>query len=923
MKTHFLFLCLLISCIVSAQTAFTIDGFIKSKDDNLPLESASVYVLNEADSSLITYTISDSKGFFELKNKSNVTDLKLYISFIGFKTFTKSINLKNEELHLNSILLEESGLLEEVELSFEAPVLIKEDTLEFSASSFKTKDDATVEDLLKKLPGVKIGKDGKITVNGKEVKDIKVNGKSFFGDDPTIAIKNLTKEMIEKVQISDSKSTDQAFTGEAGDSESKSINLTIKEDKNKGVFGRVAAGGGTDEHYEFAGLVNAFDNERRVSVLIGGNDINSPGFSYGEISKMYGGGRSVWMTDNGSFSIDGMQFGGNNGITTSRNYGLSFADNISENLEFSLNYFGSESKQIGLTAANIQNILPTETFFTDLNINKSGENKNHNINANFEYKRDTTWFVSYRPSFNINNSEGIETTFEISSRNELDTTNLSNSSRNNSSKGTTFSNDLGITRKYGTKGAFVRLNYNNKFQWKEGERLNNSLVSIFGDNPSLNKIDQKSDIDNTIKNHTTTLTIRQPLKGKTWFLDYGIGYDLSNEESENMTNDLDETTSEYSLYNLNISNDFDFEVKTLTPFSKLVYKTKKSWASLTATYRNSQQIYEDRLRPEQNINKTYNDFLLNLRGNYKFSPSKSIYTSVNNRVSAPRINQVQTNEDLSNPLNIVVGNPNLKPTTRTNIYGNYNNYDMQKGTGFYAWVYGSVVQNDIVTKRTIDENLITRTTYENVSGNYSFNGSVSKSLDISLDSLKTIELSGELGFGASKRKGFINNDQFKTNTRNLSPELEVVYAVDDKFDVGIFYNYDWTYSKYSTNAIDNLTINTHKLGLETYIRLSKSLTWENDINYSYTPGISSNFQQDFWLWNATLAYDFMDEKAKLTLKVYDLLNQNINTSRNAYGTITEDIEELTLQQYFMLTFSWKFNTMGSKGESGNRMDYFH
>ncbi len=923
MKTKLLFLSLLISFFASAQTSFVIDGYIKSKDDNLPLESASVYVLNESDSSLITYTISDSKGFFELKNKSNAKDLKLYISFIGFKTFTKTINLNTPEFHLNSILLEESGLLDEVELSINAPILIKEDTLEFSAESFKTKADATVEDLLKKLPGVKIGKDGKITVNGKEVKDIKVNGKSFFGDDPTIAIKNLTKEMIEKVQISDSKTKDQAFSGESGDSESKSINLTIKEDKNKGVFGRVAAGGGTDDHYEFAGLVNAFDNNKRLSVLIGGNDINSPGFSYGEISKMYGGGRNIWTQDNGSFSIDGMQFGGGNGITTSRNYGLSYADNLSDNLEFTLNYFGSEAKQIGQTQANIQNILPTETYFTDLNSDKTGENKNHNISAKLEYKRDTTWFVSYNPSFNVNSSEGVQRTFELSSRNNIDTTNLSNSVRNTTNDGKTFSNNLGVTRKYGAKGAFVRLNYNNKFQWKDGERLNNSLVSIFGDNPVENKIDQKSDIDNTITNHYTSLTIRQPIKPKTLFLDYGLSYNYTIENAENNTNDFDETTNSYALFNQTLSSDFDFEVKTLSPFTKLVYKTKKVWTSLTATYRSSQQIYEDRLRAEQNIDKTYNDLLINLRGNYKFTPSKSIYASINNRVSAPQINQIQTNEDISNPLNIIVGNPNLKPTTRTNFYGNFNNYDMQKGRGFYTWIYGSVSQNDIVSNRTVDENLISRTTYENVSGNYSFNGSVNKLLDISLDSVKTIELSGELGFGASKRQGYINNDLYKTNTRRLSPEFEIVYAIDDKFDLGVFYNYEWSHSKYSTNTLDNLTINTHKVGFETYVRLSKNLTWENDINYSYTPGISSNFQQDFWLWNATIAYDFMDDKAKLTFKVYDLLNQNINTTRNAYGTITEDIEELTLQQYFMLTFSWKFNTMGPKVESDNRMDYFH
>lgn len=923
MKTTFLYFTLLISFFVQAQNSFIIDGYIHSEEDHLPLESASVYILNNADSSLITYTISNSKGFFELKNKTYAKEIKLYISFIGFKTFTKTLSLDGPEFHLEAIELRESGLLDEIELSIAAPILIKEDTLEFNAESFKTKDDATVEDLLKKLPGVKIAKDGKITVNGKEVKDIKVNGKSFFGDDPAIAIKNLTKEMIEKVQISDSKTKDQAFSGEKGDSESKSINLTIKEDKNKGVFGRVSLGGGTDKHYEFAGLINAFDNDKRLSVLVGGNDINSPGFSYGEIRKMYGGGRNVWMSDNGSFSIDGMQFGGGSGITTSRNYGVSFADNLSENLEFTLNYFGSEIKQVGKTKADRQNILPEDTYYSTFNSDKTGENKNHNISASFEYKRDSTWLITYRPTFNINETEGKENTFELSSLDQIDTTNFSKSSRDNSNKGKTFSNNLSLTRKYGNKGAFIKLKYNNKFQWKDGKRLNNSIVSIFGDQPNHTKIDQASDIDNTTNSHFTTLTIRQPLKSKTLFFDYGMSYNHTLDESLNNTRDIDETISTYALFNEALSNDFDFTIKTLTGFTKLVYRTKKTWINLTTTYRTSNQQVEDRLRPNQNIDKTYNNLLVSLRGNYKFGPSKSVYASINNRVNVPKIDQIQTNEDRSNPLNIIVGNPNLKPTSQTTFYANYNNFDMQKGSGFYAWIYGSTNQNAIVSKRTIDDNLISRTTYENVSGNYSLSGSISENIDVTIDSLRTIEFSGDLGFSSSKNQGFINGDRYKTNTNGLSPELEVTYSFEDKFDFGVFYNYDWSYSTYSTNILDNLTINTHNLGLDTYIRLSKNITWENTINYAYTPSLGADFQQDFWFWNSTVAYDFIDDKARLTFKVYDLLNQNTNTSRQAYGTVTEDLEELTLKQYFMLTFSWKFNTMGSKGETNHSMNYRH
>ena len=917
MKTKFFVLTLFLSLISFAQTSFVIDGYIHSNEDDLPLESASVYVLNASDSSLITYTISDAKGYFELKNKSFAKNIKLYISFIGFKTFTKNIALSKNEYHLNQIILEESGLLDEVELSVAAPILVKEDTLEFNAESFKTKDDATVEDLLKKLPGVKIGKDGKITVNGKEVKDIKVNGKSFFGDDPTIAIKNLTKDMIEKVQISDSKSKDQAFTGESGDSESKSINLTIKEDKNKGLFGRVSAGIGSDKRNEFAGLANMFNNNQRLSVLIGGNNINSPGFSYGEIRKMYGGARNIWVRENGSFSIDGMQFGGNSGISTSRNYGISFSDQFGDNLEFSFNYFGFENDNIDKTQSGRENILPNEIYFTKEQSQQDGESKNHNISVELEYKKDTTWFVTYKPSLNINKVNGFNQSTAFSSRNQSDTINKSTAIKNNENKGVTFSNEFNITRNYGNKGAFVKLNYVQSIQKQDGDKLDQSELLIL--NPIDDSIlrNQRTGSENRTTNHDVTFTLRQPLKAKTWFLDYGVSYKNTLNDIYSNTYDFNNTTLNHDIFNDQLSNNYDFTVKTLSPFSRLSYKSKKLNGSVTAKYLTIEQKLTDNLRPDSDFSKIYNAFLVNARGNYKMSPSKSIYMSLSSRNRPPQFRYIQTNENVSNPLNIIVGNPNLKPTNTTSLYGNFNNYDMQKGTGFYFWFYGSISQNAIVSKTVTDENLVSRTTYENTSGNYNLDGSFNKTFDIKLDSIHTFEFGGEIGFGKTKSKGYINNDFFETNINRLSPEIDVTFVVEDKFDIELYYSYEWSHTKYSTNALQNLSVNSHTLGIETYFKLSEHLSWENTIDYTYSPNVGSNFQQDFWMWNSSIAYEFMDEKAKLSFKVYDLLNQNINTSRRTFGTVTEDLEQLTLQQYFMVSLSWKFNTLGKKGEHDN------
>ena len=257
----------------SQNKEFKISGTVQAESDKLPLESATVYLERIKDSTLVSYTISDKNGKFSLEDKTTDESLMLYISYVGYKTYSQTIKIDKEEISLEPInLLVDSNALDEVLVKSRAPITIKTDTLEFNVKSFKTKKDANVEDLLKQLPGVEVDDEGKIKVNGKDVNKILVNGKPFFGDDPTITTRNLTKEIIEKVQITDTKTKAEAFTGEEGDKENKTINLTIKEENNKGVFGRVAAGAGTDERYEFAGMLNVFDNDQRISVLAGGNN---------------------------------------------------------------------------------------------------------------------------------------------------------------------------------------------------------------------------------------------------------------------------------------------------------------------------------------------------------------------------------------------------------------------------------------------------------------------------------------------------------------------------------------------------------------------------------------------------------------------------------------------------------------------------
>src|SRR5690554_2849009 len=385
---------------------FKVSGILIDKETQNPLEAATVFMETLRDSTLITYTISDRNGQFVLEGTSSVKNARVNISFVGYENFQREIEL-GPNTDLGNIPLSFSvSSLDEVLIKSRAPVTIKKDTLEFNVASFKTKKDATIEDLLKELPGVEVDLDGNIKVNGKDVSNVLVNGKPFFGDDPTIATRNLTKEIIEKVQVVDTETKAEAFAGEEGDRESKTINLTIKEENNKGVFGRIAAGGGTDERFEYAGLFNYFDNDRRLSVLGGGNNINSPGFSFGEIREMFGNARSMSRSSSGGFTVGDRSFGSGEGIVNSRIAGASYADVIKKNTDVTADYFYSGSNSYSDSKTQRENILPDRRYFNESESSSENETDRHAVNLGFDVKIDSTFLINIKPSFSYNKLKG-------------------------------------------------------------------------------------------------------------------------------------------------------------------------------------------------------------------------------------------------------------------------------------------------------------------------------------------------------------------------------------------------------------------------------------------------------------------------------------------------------------------------------------
>ena len=458
-----------------------------------PLEASTIYAESLRDSSLVSYTVSDQKGMFLLEGNTNLKEVNVYFSYNGYKPYYVKVELESKVDMGNVSLEEQAQELDAVlVVGDRVPITIKKDTLEFNADSFKTKPDASVEDVLKKLPGVEVDSDGKITVNGKEVNQVLVNGQVFFSNDPKVATKSLPKDIISKIQIMDTKTKTEEFTGEAGDGENKTINLTIKEDKNRGYLGRMAAGYGTDERYQLNGLLNYFNDKKRVSFIASSNNINNSGFSFDEIYDMVGNTNGGYSGARESGLIN--NFG--NGITTSSNLGTSYANSEKGEYKIDANYFFGYSDSYNDQKTSRENILPDSRYFTDNTSNFEGSTNSNRGAANIDYDVDETLRVTIQPSLSVNRTNSVNSNNSVSTDENGDLINRNDRISVNDGLQRNFSNRFGIMKKLDTIGKMITITFSND----NSENLNtanlNSYREIFGDDPSVETLDQLSEIDN-------------------------------------------------------------------------------------------------------------------------------------------------------------------------------------------------------------------------------------------------------------------------------------------------------------------------------------------------------------------------------------------------------------------------------------------
>lgn len=923
-KSFFLPLVLLFTSISFAQSTVNLKGKVVDQSTKLPIESATVYLTSVKDSSVVDYTITNKLGGFNFKVRKIDKPFLLKVSYISYQDFKEELLTLNADKDFGTIELKESvNELNEVVIKSEIPpIRIKKDTLEFNAASFKVGADANVEALLKQLPGVEITPEGKITVNGKEVNNILVNGKPFFGKDGKIATQNLPAEIIEKVQVVDTKTKSEEISGESGSSNEKTINLTIQEDKNKGLFGKVMVGSGSDKRYESSLLVNYFKGEQKVSVLASSNNINSVGFSMDEIFDNMGGGRnrSFYSNDDGSFGINSMTFGGNRGITRSNMLGVNYQDKWGKKVDGNGSYYFSNAETENTTRTDRINLIPDGRTFTNSNAITRNGSDGHNLSMDFEVKLDSTATIYISPNFQRNKA------FSKSSRNQI-TVNESQTELNNSTNEdysenefTTFGTEASFSKRFKKKNRGMSVNFETELQ-KKDDFVNTNSATLFADSTPDDIRNQNRFEKNN--NDFVKLEVRfgEPL---TDSLRLSLTSEITYRKIKNNLNtfDFDGITNNYDDFNDLQSNQTQSKATTFFPSTGLIINKAKTNGRINfgpefVTF----DARSNYLGSVTNRNKNY--VFPKVRGyiSHQMGKSKSIYTYYDFGVQLPQADQVLPVENLSNPLSTFIGNEDLKPTQRHNLYFSFNNYDYQSRSGYYLYS-GFNLSNDAVVSSTVfDDNFKSTTTYENVDLTYN------SYLGINWNqSHKKEKRTFRYGFGVSFNynfeKGLTNTVLYESRGFSMRPLVNMTWSIDELITISPSYRFALNTTNYKNYNFDNAQNFVHNGKIEITSYWPKKLVVGSDFGYTYNSNIATGYKKDFYLWNVSVGYNFFKDQFLAKVKVYDLLDQNLNSTRTITPTAIVDSENTVLKRYVMFSLTYKLEKFAGKkkNEGGFMID---
>lgn len=919
-------LILFIFCIpfIGQSQTLQLSGKIFEKETMQPLVGASVAI--KKNGKIISGTASNEKGLFEI-NRLLPDTYEVQFSSIGMKSKNTNVVLLKDK-YMGAIFLDKSNnALDEVKIEAnQIRVEQKGDTTSINAAAYKVNPDATAEDLVKKMPGITI-ENGTVKAQGEDVKKILVDGKEFFGDDANMALKNLPAEIIDKVQVFNRLGDQAQFTGFNDGNTDKTMNITTKTGRNNGTFGKIYAGYGTNDRYQAGGNLNIFKGDRRITVLGMSNNINQQNFSMQDLfggnasaPRMPmggggGGGRGGYRPPGMGGDMSNFFVGQQNGISTTNSIGINYSDKWGKKAIVSGSYFFNNSSTLTnqITDRTILIDEQTKQFYFD-STGSETNNYNNRFNLRLEYTFDSSNAIIYTPKFTFQNNQNISNQF---ASNELNDTSLLNSTRTYKdplNKGYTIGNNLLYRHKFHKEGRTISLNLSHDLNNRTNETNQYSDIIEIDTNNLYNSrsVKQRSNTETVSNTFAQNLTYTEPIN-KTAQLQLSYALSVNKNLTEKFTNGYNIISQEYSIIDSLLSNKFD---NTITSHrSNASINVNKEKYSLTFGLTHQYLTIASLQTFPQNLtfDKSYTNWLPNINYQYKFNNTKTLRMFYRTNTNNPSVTQLQNVVDNSNPLLLSSGNPNLKQEFSQTFLTRYGSNNWHNSQSFFVFAMATFTNDYIAnstftaTKDSILPNGMILGRGAQISQPLNLAGNISArsfaTYGIPIKKLKS-NVNLNLGLNYSKVPGLVNQLSNFANTFNINGGLVLGSNISERLDFTISHNGNINLVKNTVLASQNSNyfINTSNIKLN--VMPTKSWVINSEISYTNYQGLGSDFNQDFFLWNAGVAYKFYKKLAEVKVSVFDILDQNNSINRTITETYIEDTRSNVLNRYFMITLTY-------------------
>ena len=902
-----------------------VKGIVVDSAGNKPLENAVVGLFLESNKSDTAYTMTNGKGEFTFQTTPS-SNFSIIATSVGYKGRGKFRRIYGTEKTIDLgtiVLVNQSIILDEIVIK-SPPISIKEDTIEYRADAFKVKENGVVEDLLKKLPGVQVDKNGNIKAQGKSVTKVKVNGKDFFGGDPKTATRELPANIVDKIQIIDDYGDQATVTGIKDGEPEKVMNIQIKKDKNKGYFGRVTAGIGTKERYQASLNGNYFKDKQQISVFSSSNNtsqslFNSGGGSKGVGNMMsqsaannMGGPGALNAPGNGDLQLLQNAGGGSDGITTTNSIGINYRDDLSKRVTVYGSYSYSHRNNSGYKISAQQNIFSTGTFFNNQNNNFVNLGETHRFFFNIEYNIDSFNYLKISPTFSYGTNNGnSETIFDYANGNTKTSEGYYNTITHSSNPN--FSGSVLFNHKFRKRGRNFSMNLN------AGTSENNS------DQDSRNYTVQSSPAastnlflfntqENDNHNYGVRFTYTEPLT-KVRFLDVAFSHNLNYSKNNKVVYNVDPSTR-IKIFNAGLSNEYEnnyfnnranISVRTIEKKYNYTLGISVQPVNLSGLSITKDSAY----RPIKRVN-----VFPVARFAYNFSKTQSLSLNYRGDAQQPGFAQLQDVLDSSNRQYQTKGNPNLKPSINHSVNLFYNNFNFVSGRVLFSSLSLSKIQNQIVNNTVlVGTSGAQLTTPENVNGYYNISGFYNYSRPFK-NRRYVVSLNGILNFNHNVNLV----DRLKNIGKNwiIGQGFNFEFNYKEWLELAAGGNYNLNSITYSNTGTSNSTLQNDKYStwnITSSISMNIPKNWilRYDFDYTINQGLSGDVGKNVANLNASIEKQLFKKKnGIIRLQGFDLFNQNSNISRSVNANSIIDTRTNRLNRYFMLSFTYRIQQFSGK-----------